>query len=105
MGERAERFRVRYPIKYRAAGEPTWHEGETVNISRTGLLFTMTAPLEVGSYVELIILLDETRGRGRTCLEVVCSGPVVRTSLASWPEIRPTAAIQFGQLQLGLSPE
>ena len=105
MGERAERFRVRYPIKYRIAGEERWSVGETVNVSRSGLLFTTARSLPVGSSIELVILLDDSHGHRRPGLGVVCSGSIVRTSLASWPEIGPTAAVVFQEFQLGFAAD
>ena len=36
---RAPRFQLHLPLKYRRLDEEKWHEGETRNISRSGLLF------------------------------------------------------------------
>ncbi len=37
--QRATRFSVHMPVRYRAIGEGEWREGHTENISRTGVLF------------------------------------------------------------------
>src|SRR6202044_1069163 len=36
---RAQRFQLHLPLKYRRLDEKNWHDGETRNISRSGLLF------------------------------------------------------------------
>jgi hypothetical protein len=36
---RAQRFPLRFPIRYRNIGMPDWKKGMTINISRTGILF------------------------------------------------------------------
>ena len=36
---RAQRFQLQLPLKYRRLDEKDWHDGETRNISRSGLLF------------------------------------------------------------------
>ena len=36
---RAQRFQLHLPLKYRRLNEEKWHDGETKNISRSGLLF------------------------------------------------------------------
>ena len=77
---RAPRFRLNLPIQYRSAGRPEWHQGTTLDISRSGVVFRATPSklrederaLTVEIPVEIKILLSgspagvgELKGEGR----------------------------------------
>jgi len=88
------RFAIDKVVQFRVPGETEWRFGRTRNLSRSGLLFSGNARLEVGSLVE-IRLIDangdaQLRVAGRRCI-----GRVVRRDLMSWPEVVPQFAIQF----------
>src|SRR5947199_15935 len=51
--QRATRFSVHMPVRYRAIGEGEWREGHTENISRTGVLFWVDSLLEPDTPVEM----------------------------------------------------
>ena len=80
MGDmpRAQRFSIQTPLKFRASGEIDWKEGETVNISRTGVLFRSRSGMAVRAPVEMSFVLptEVARPSGAT---VLCQGEVVRT--------------------------
>ncbi len=79
---RAPRFLLNLPIEYRPAGRPDWHQGTTLNISRSGVLFR-TVPtardtgqtLTVEVPVEIKILLS---GSPAGVGELKCEGRIVR---------------------------
>ncbi|MGA2577403.1 MAG: PilZ domain-containing protein [Bryobacteraceae bacterium] len=74
-GQRAIRFDVRLPLRYKIGGAYGW--GELANISSSGALFTTEHALPVGKVVELCInwpaLLDQA-----VPLNLVAKGPIVR---------------------------
>ena len=80
---RAPRFQLNLPIQYRPAGAPEWHQGRTLNISRSGVLFRCTpskAPEEEPALttevpVEVKILLS---GSPAGVGELSCEGWIVR---------------------------
>jgi hypothetical protein len=81
------RFPLRLPVWYRPIGSAvnstpvssTWTPGESVNISRAGLLFTTPELIRRGETVEALIawpaFLDN-----RIPLKLVIKGPVVRST-------------------------
>ncbi len=69
---RARRFPLHYPLLYRKTGAPDWQDGETINISRTGILF------RAGEYVPASSVLDiQVQLPSKIILS--CQGSVVRT--------------------------
>ncbi len=88
------RIAVDKVVQFRRPDEAQWRSGRTRNLSRSGLLFSSAAYLNVGSVVE--VRLVDTDGKislprpGQRCL-----GQVVRRVLMSWPEVVPLFAIRF----------
>jgi PilZ domain len=74
---RAERFPIRLGVRYRAAGNEEWYEGDIENISVSGVLFETERPLAVSTPIELRFLLPATMDE--LSAEVVCRGQIVRT--------------------------
>ncbi len=75
---RAQRFQLHLPLKYRRLDEKKWHDGETQNISRSGLLFQAEDLLQPKVMLEInLVLPAEIAGLSPT--EVICRGEVVRT--------------------------
>lgn len=75
IGDRAVRFPVKLPVRYRVGEEFGW--GELVNISSSGALFTTESPLPLKKRVELWInwpalLMDSVP------LKLVVYGVIVR---------------------------
>jgi hypothetical protein len=60
---RATRFPLHLPVRYRSVGDADWHQGQTENISHTGALFRVEAPLPVDTRVEFRLVLS-TSARG-----------------------------------------
>ncbi len=74
---RAPRFPIEAKMQYREGGESAWHEGTTINISRSGVLFKSDRTLEPRKVLEMRIAFPpEFTGDSET--GVLCWGPVVR---------------------------
>jgi hypothetical protein len=75
---RAFRYSIYVPMRFREKGTTEWHEGKTVNISRTGVLFQSQMNLPPQSLLEMQITLPHEL-RGEPPASVRCWGPVVRS--------------------------
>ncbi|HOC17113.1 MAG TPA: PilZ domain-containing protein [Vicinamibacterales bacterium] len=74
---RAARYEMSAPVMYRQVGEDSWHEGRTLNVSSSGVLFTCPAPaLEPGTKVEFLLVLPNPGLREQP--RVQCRGAIVR---------------------------
>src|SRR6202522_3917485 len=72
---RAPRFYLQLPLKYRRLDEENWHDGETRNISRSGLLFQAEDVLQPAMQLEInLVLPAEIAGLSPT--EVICRGEI-----------------------------
>jgi PAS domain S-box-containing protein len=93
-GLRAPRITVHVPLRYRVAGQKTWQEATTQNISRSGVLFTSNQSLDPKVELEISLKLPpELEGIGGA--EVVCRGEVVRTVIPRTAEVSPALAARF----------
>jgi two-component system, cell cycle sensor histidine kinase and response regulator CckA len=93
---RAQRFQLHLPLKYRRLDEEKWHEGETRNISRSGLLFQAEDPLQPNVILEInLVLPAEIAGLSPT--EVICRGEVVRTVEHNGDKLPPALAAKILQ--------
>jgi hypothetical protein len=74
---RERRLRHQVPVLFRIPCSEEWSTGVTENISRSGLLFRASSPLEIGSGLELMFEMpNELTGDGDA--RVVCDGSLVR---------------------------
>ena len=74
---RAARYEMSAPVMYRQVGQSSWHEGRTLNVSSSGVLFTCPAPaLEPGTRVEILLVLPNPGLRDQP--RVHCRGAIVR---------------------------
>jgi hypothetical protein len=71
--DRATRFPIHASLQFREGRSADWHGGETVNISRTGVLFTADRDLALASVVHLKIALPSPSN-----LVISCQGSIVR---------------------------
>jgi PAS domain S-box-containing protein len=93
---RAQRFQLHLPLKYRRLDEENWHDGETRNISRSGLLFQAEDLLQPNVILEInLVLPAEIAGLSPT--EVVCRGEVVRTVKSNGEQMPPALAAKILQ--------
>src|ERR1700685_3981992 len=93
---RAQRFQLHLPLRYRRLGEKNWHDGQTQNISRSGMLFQAEEPLQPAVQLEInLVLPAEIAGLSAT--EVVCRGEVVRTIKPNGGAVTPALAARILQ--------
>lgn len=77
--DRATRFDISMPLRYRLNGEKTWRRGKVENVSRTGVLFSARLDIEPGLPVEMILQLPlESAGPGAA--KIRCKGNIIRTA-------------------------
>lgn len=90
--ERAPRFAIHVPVLVRTVGETAWHQFQTENISRTGVLFHTDSVMDLNTPVEmgLVLMAD---GDPRPAPQVICVGDIVRA--ASPGESSPAVAARF----------
>ena len=90
---RAARLPLRIPLRYRPHGQQNWLNGETVNLSETGVLFTSNHMLEVDTQVEItfqsngVPMLHSSSRRAS----------IVRRILSNWPETYPLFGARFSK--------
>jgi PAS domain S-box-containing protein len=93
---RAQRFQLHLPLKYRRLDEEKWHDGQTTNISRSGLLFQAEDLLQPNVVLEInLVLPAEISGLSPT--EVICRGEIVRTVQPMGGEMPPALAARILQ--------
>jgi len=90
--ERAERRVLQIPMRYRIDGQEDWSNGETVNLSETGILFSADSMLEVN---DKLVITFQTLGAPMLSSSTRLAR-VVRRVLSNWPETRPLIAVRFG---------
>jgi hypothetical protein len=74
---RAPRYNLTGTLSYRQAGDTDWREARSINVSRTGLLYTASPPALLQSTpVELVLTLPGLGGPGGGCVR--CAGRIVR---------------------------
>ena len=89
--ERPARQELRIPLRFRMEGQQEWSPGETVNMSKTGLLFSADVLIEIDARIEITFHTSD----------IPLPGPgsrraqVVRRVLNNWPEIRPSFGAKF----------
>jgi len=91
---RAPRFPIQAPFSFRAGGEKIWHEGTTINISRSGVLFKSDLVLDPKTVLEMRIAFPPEM-TGDTETNVICWGPIVRWQPHSAEESYHSLAASF----------
>lgn len=91
---RAQRYPIQVGLRYRPASGTEWLQGQTQNISRSGVLFQADAVLEVKTPVELSFPLPVEIG-GEPGALVFCEGLIVRTVLPATADARPALAAKI----------
>ncbi len=91
---RARRFPIRTLVRYRASGEADWKEGDSVNISSSGILFKAGESLPLQTMLDMLIIFPREVTGGEAA-NVECWGPVVRTEPPSDSDSRPAQAVCF----------
>lgn len=79
--ERAQRFAVAIPIRYREKGNADWQKGVTVNISASGILFRSKQAWRPRAVLDVALTLPVAIS-GEAPAEIGCRGTVVRKAAA-----------------------
>ena len=93
-GFRAQRFKLRVPLRYRLGGQNTWHDGTTENISRSGVFFRASERLRGGEQLEINLVLPPEIS-GLSAVEVVCRGEIVRSTEPEGATMAPAMAAKI----------
>ncbi len=97
--ERARRFSIQMPIRYRVNGENRWWRGRTENVSRSGVLFRGELSATPSTPIEMSMVLPSAAfGNGNA--EVVCRGTIVRVVAAPTPGSLPGLATTISHYRL-----
>jgi PilZ domain len=91
---RAPRFPLHLTVRYRAVGNAEWRQGQTENISSSGVLLQGPYPLQPDTVVEFMLALASATGP-RT--EISCRGRVVRTVQPIDVQRQPVFAVAIEQ--------
>ncbi len=75
---RAKRFLLQVPLRYRVGGDRAWRDGQTENISSSGVLFRSGSLAELSAAIEISFTLPVEISEGAA--EVFCYGKIVRAS-------------------------
>ena len=95
--QRAQRFPLKVPIHYRKSGMSNWHDGRTVNISHSGVLFQTDENLQTDLKLEIRISLSP-----KTTL--ACQGTIIRIDPALCTDEKTGLAARISHYRL-LSPD
>jgi len=89
---RAKPFPLHLPIRYREPQSAGWFEGETENISWSGILIRTERLLRPNTPVEMRLTLPVAR-MDRAPGEIVCKGVIVRTEPSNIMGIPPALGV------------
>ena len=76
--QRAERFPLPLPVRYRISGADGWSDGHAHNISGSGILFDADRELPVGTQIEMHLAMEADGKRYPS--EVVAKAQIVRVA-------------------------
>jgi hypothetical protein len=82
---RARRLTLQLPVRYRAKGLGTWHEGTVENLSQSGVLFRGPQQLPENTLVEMVFEMPEEIS-GQKNSSVLCQGRIIRRKELRHPE-------------------
>jgi PilZ domain len=74
---RARRLSLQAPLRYRAKGLGTWHEGTVENLSQSGVLLVGPQQLPENTLVEMVFEMPEEIS-GQKNSSVLCQGRIIR---------------------------
>ena len=90
---RPQRFAISLPVQFRTL-DAAWQEGQSENISRSGILFRAAQPLEVDTVIEMMFDLPVEMG-GEPGAHVVCIAHITRVLPGATPEQPPLLAARI----------
>ena len=89
MLERAQRYAIALPMRYRLVGEETWAAGTTVDSSRSGVLFEGERSVDREAAIDLVLTMPVEVADGA---RVVARGVVVRATAPGVADAQRTLA-------------
>ncbi|MGH9357005.1 MAG: PilZ domain-containing protein [Terriglobia bacterium] len=92
--QRAQRFTIGIPIRYRETGTVAWLDGTTVNISKSGILFLAHQTLQPLTTLDVTLTLPAAIS-GEAPAEIGCRGTVVRDGFEAGRNGRPILAVSI----------
>jgi hypothetical protein len=92
--QRAQRFPIKVPMRYRKKLDKEWMEGRTENISQSGLLFQAPEPLNPDTLVQFYFALPQNK-EGESGATVICEGLTIRTILPATSDESPLVAVKL----------
>ena len=96
---RAQRFPIHVPVRYRETGGRAWVEGKTENVSRSGVLLRAETVLSPKTAVEMRLTFQGVI-KNKACCEILCKGVVVRKERSNSRSAPPALAVTIQQYQL-----
>ena len=97
--DRAQRFAIHVPVRYRLPPSPDWFVARTENVSRSGILFPTECIFEPATPLDVRFELPLSDKDG-VHAEVVCKGEVVRVEQTYPGGISPTMAVAIHNYRL-----
>jgi hypothetical protein len=97
---RPPRFPIRTRFRYRESGAKDWHQGSTIDISRSGVLFYAEQDLPIKTVLEMEVGFPSEMTGGAAAGLFGC-GQIVRSRSAALPEARPVLAAFFYNYRFG----
>ena len=98
--DRAERFPIHIPIRYRIPRHRGWLVGSTENVSRSGVLFRTESIFELAATLDLRLEIPPINNHDGVHAEVVCKGEVVRVEEAHDAGVSPAVAVAINNYRL-----
>src|SRR5258708_2149584 len=89
--QRAQRFAIPISMLYREAGTAYWQEGQTENISRSGVLFRAKRPIDVDTTLGMLMEIP-AEVAGTDAGLTMCTARAVRTIAETNEGSRPCVA-------------
>jgi hypothetical protein len=86
-------------VHFRESGEDDWKEGQSMNISRTGILFRSENAPKTHATLEMRIVFPK-EVTGLTPMNVVCWGPVMRIESPILADPRRASAVAIRRHKL-----
>ena len=92
--QRAQRFTIEIPIRYRETGTAAWLEGTTVNISKSGILFLAKQNLQPHTTLDVTLTLPAAIS-GEAPAEIKCRATIVREGFEAGRSGPPILAVSI----------
>jgi len=98
--ERAQRFPIHLPIRYRVPESAEWFVACTDNVSRSGVVFRTARAFEPTTHLDLRLELPLTDNDAGMRGEIACKGEVVRVEKSRPLGFSKTVAVAIRNYRL-----